>query len=132
MRKSEVQFIHTTSRNGMPKVVALKEYHGKMVSAVAKCSPNDIPSIKDGEALAALRLEQKILKKRLASAKRHQAEREKYIDYLMSMFEKMDHRYICGENNIKEILAAQKANEAALAELLDRLAGERGRIVATP
>ena len=45
MTKAETRFIHTTGRNGIHKVIALGQYHGETVRAIAKCAPNDTPSV---------------------------------------------------------------------------------------
>ena len=56
--------------NSDNKVVAVSTYAGKPVRGVAKCDPEDVFSIEDGQKLAAARCNEKIAEKRLKRAKR--------------------------------------------------------------
>lgn len=121
MTKAETRFIHTTGRDGIHKVIALGQYHGETVRATAKCAPNDTPSVDDGETLAGLRLEKKILKRRKAFAEAQLTKKYDYLEFLAAEMDKTRAAIARTEANIDEIAAAQAANETDLAGLLARL-----------
>ena len=121
MTKAKTRFIRTTDYNGIYKVIALGQYHGKTVRATAKCALSDTPTVEDGEALAGLRLEQKILKRRKAFAEAQLTKKYDYLEYLAAEMDKTRAAIQRTEGNIVEIMAAQAANEYDLADLLTRL-----------
>ena len=121
MTKMEPRFIHTTDRKGIHKVVALGQYHGETVRGVAKCAPNDTPSVEDGETLAGLRLEEKILKRRYRFAQDQLTKKYDYLEALAAEMDRVRTSISHTEANMDEIAAAQEANAQDLAGLLARL-----------
>ena len=119
MEKMQIRFICETSNTGIKKVIALGQYHGKVVRAVAKCSPEDEYSEEIGMELAEARLRQKLIKKRLNSAQNRLQNLHDEREALADAIYKYNRKIAEVESNIDDITDEFFSNE----EKLDYLIG---------
>lgn len=83
------KYHHFTDSKGVPTVVAVSSYAGKVVRGVAKCDPRDNYSLDEGKKLAAARCNAKISAKRMKRAYNKMMEASHQFDEAQAYYERM-------------------------------------------
>lgn len=115
--KNVIHYTYYDKKKECNAVKAVTTYDGQTITAVAYTHPTDVYNENFGKLLSGMRCEKKVLKKKLASAKRRLENETQYLIYLLEQADKVRGELEKTDYVVRETEAHLKSITAAVDDL---------------